>query len=580
MKQHLRIFMALLVFMICGGVSFGQTTVTDELTKDNLALTASYAAFSGKSTGASSAEYTGVACYGTTSSVSYIQMKWDSKNAHGGIYTTKSGGIVKSVKVEFYSTGKGAVSILGKETAFDKITDKLHTVSGVTTLSSGNKDTFTYTFKDTEKYEYVGIQAENSNAAKISKITIVWEKVDDGKTETSLTFPITSYTFDKNSGDKTFTNAAVLNPAEAGSVTYKSSNEDLAVVSNDGSVLVSTDNIGTATITASFAGNDKYRASEASYTIEVKGLESTFDFTKPETYGYSSPASNKGTAIPEGSSMIAGDVAILNVNNGTTETRFWNANNKITFRIYKNAKLQITVPNGYAIYSITTTPDNSSKYTLTGLNTSNVSMDVKSNITNLTGMTVVYIKLPTASLTTAASGFSTYAADYAVNYTEAGLKAYAVKVSDDKTKVTYTECTGVVPAGKAVLVKGTASTSYSLTPAAEDTDATFDTDLQISDGNVTADGTTIFAFGTKNDVSGFKIVKSGVVIPEKKGYLVVANASAAKDFFAFDDSTNGIDDPTIEIGEEEVPLFNLAGQRVGKDYKGIVVKNGKKYVNK
>lgn len=421
------------------------------------------------------------------------------------------------------------------------------------------------------------LKVTSKHNTQITKIEI-YEK--SNKTETSLTFPNTSYTFDKDSGDKTFTNAAVLNPAEAGSVTYKSSNEDLAVVSDDGSVLVSTDNVGTATITASFAGNDKYKASEASYTIEVKGVEETFDFTKPENYGYSAPASSKGTNMPEGSSMIAGDVTILNVNNGSTETRFWNSSNKITFRIYKGAQFQVTVPNGYAIYSITTTPDNSTAYTLAGLNTNIVSMSVKSNMTNLTGMTVAYFKLPTATLTTAASGFSTYAADYAVNYTEAGLKAYAVKVSDDKTKVSYTECTGVVPAGKAVLVKGEANSEYTLTPATEDADATFDTDLQISDGTVTADGTTIFAFGTKNNVSGFKIVKNGVVIPEKKGYLVVANASAAKDFFAFDDSTNGIDDPTIEIGEEEVPLFNLAGQRVGKDYKGIVVKNGKKYVNK
>lgn len=563
MKQHLRIFMALLVFMICGGVSFGQK-VTLDFTTNSWKLPTS----GGKAeTQYSNGTY-------TISVSAATEYKFSSS---GYLYMGKTG---SALTLPAFNFDVEKIVVTGRSGASSAVKQNIYVGSkAVSTETTGATGVNSYLIAD--GYQSAGnvyvLKVTSKHNTQITKIEI-YEK--SNKTETSLTFPNTSYTFDKDSGDKTFTNAAVLNPTEAGSVTYKSSNEKLAVVSNDGLVLVSTDNVGTATITASFAGNDKYKASEASYTIEVKGVEETFDFTKPENYGYSAPALSKGTNMPEGSSMIAGAVTILNVNNGSTETRFWNNNDKITFRIYKGAKLQVTVPDGYAIYSITTTPDNSKAYTLAGLNTNIVSMSVTSNITNLTGMTVAYFKLPTATLTTAASGFSTYAADYAVNYTEAGLKAYAVKVSDDKTKVSYTECTGVVPAGKAVLVKGEANNEYTLTPATEDADATFDTDLQISDGNVTADGTTFFAFGTKNNVSGFKIVKSGVVIPEKKGYLVVANASAAKDFFAFDDSTNGIDDPTIEIGEEEVPLFNLAGQRVGKDYKGIVVKNGKKYVNK
>ena len=29
--------------------------------------------------------------------------------------------------------------------------------------------------------------------------------------------------------------------------------------------------------------------------------------------------------------------------------------------------------------------------------------------------------------------------------------------------------------------------------------------------------------------------------------------------------------------DESKPMYNLAGQRVGKDYKGVVIQNGKKY---
>lgn len=31
---------------------------------------------------------------------------------------------------------------------------------------------------------------------------------------------------------------------------------------------------------------------------------------------------------------------------------------------------------------------------------------------------------------------------------------------------------------------------------------------------------------------------------------------------------------------ENVPIYNLAGQRVGKDYKGVVIQNGKKFIKK
>ena len=36
----------------------------------------------------------------------------------------------------------------------------------------------------------------------------------------------------------------------------------------------------------------------------------------------------------------------------------------------------------------------------------------------------------------------------------------------------------------------------------------------------------------------------------------------------------------VERNDANAPIFNLAGQRVGNDYKGVVIQNGKKYLNK
>lgn len=180
------------------------------------------------------------------------------------------------------------------------------------------------------------------------------------------------------------------------------------------------------------------------------------------------------------------------------------------------------------------------------------------------------------TLTTSAKGYATYSADYAVNYSELGLTAYTLTVDESKNTVTAKEFTGVVPAGGAVLVKGTVNTAYTLTPATTEGDATFATDLKT--GATTANGTQ-YGFTSKFGTPAFAQVASGQEIPAKKGYIVLSGASAAKYSICFDDEATGIH--TIEAASAaNAAMYNLAGQRVDKAYKGIVIVNGKKYLNK
>ena len=43
---------------------------------------------------------------------------------------------------------------------------------------------------------------------------------------------------------------------------------------------------------------------------------------------------------------------------------------------------------------------------------------------------------------------------------------------------------------------------------------------------------------------------------------------------------NTLDNLTNSPLDNDAPAYNLAGQRVGKNYKGVVIKNGKKVINK
>ena len=44
-------------------------------------------------------------------------------------------------------------------------------------------------------------------------------------------------------------------------------------------------------------------------------------------------------------------------------------------------------------------------------------------------------------------------------------------------------------------------------------------------------------------------------------------------------STGGVEDITV-ADDENAPMYNLQGVQVDENYKGVVIKNGKKYINR
>ena len=197
----------------------------------------------------------------------------------------------------------------------------------------------------------------------------------------------------------------------------------------------------------------------------------------------------------------------------------------------------------------------------------------------------MYIKslTRTSILNMPSSGFATFCASYPVNYGSLNLEAYAVKLDADKKTITLKKIEGVVPAGKAVLLKGTPSKSYRLTTG-EGAVAEFDTDLKVSDGTATSsDAVAVYGLATVNGQDGFYKAFNGKTIPAKCAYLEVDNSASLAKFYSLGDhsgSTTGITSVKNEAAGNNAPMYNLAGQLVDKGYKGIVIKNGKKIVLK
>lgn len=569
MNKLLRYLLLICVVVLCGGASYGETA-TLRFTK----------ACRGSGTDSQNNTW-------TITSDSKESVFDKDKGIH---YGTSSAAVsfIKATTSSFVGTmiTKIVVNASAAGAGSPKVSCKVggEAFGGEQSLGPANA---AYTFTGMAKGDIEVVVSKKSTKKALYLLSVEVTYVKSSKEFTTLSFGegLNGKTYNCTVGDAFAAPTATLTPAvEGAKITYSSDKPEVATVdASTGAVTLGTTE-GTAVITASYAGNDRYEKSTASYTINLtKPFEvedGVFDFTEPEAYGYKTPALGSATNLEVGDKIVARNVIITVKKNGSTPTRFWNNNSgKLDFRVYKNAVLNIAVPEGYVITDITALVENANKkFGEVGKNSVDISFTTGINFTK---MVVTYGKIKSVTPTT--NGYATFACSYPVNYRENGLKAYTIKVDEDNQKVAYTEFTGVVPAGKAVLVCGTEGLKYELTPATEKADATFATDLKVSNGNVKSDGTNFYGFTTKGGVSGFVLVAKDVAVPLGKGYLrLTGNTAAAPVFYSINigGGTTAIGQVEVEKGTENGAIYNLAGQRVDASYKGVVIKNGKKYVNK
>lgn len=114
-------------------------------------------------------------------------------------------------------------------------------------------------------------------------------------------------------------------------------------------------------------------------------------------------------------------------------------------------------------------------------------------------------------------------------------------------------------------------------------DASWCSDVVIDNANITAE--------TQENQQTLKLFKSlalnncgivdpaGAVFDAEKHQIIGTNGNVVTGKIVISNSTTGIDATQLDNEElNNAPLYNLAGQRVGKDYKGIVIQKGKKVV--
>lgn len=172
-----------------------------------------------------------------------------------------------------------------------------------------------------------------------------------------------------------------------------------------------------------------------------------------------------------------------------------------------------------------------------------------------------------------------------------GVTAYAVKSNNDGRAQLVKVADGgqVIPGGKGYLLSTANENGFCLTPYDGKAVAVPVANLLMgSDEAKIFDDTSYkyYILGKSGEDVGFYWQKdtSGTKVNNAahKAFLRVPASSRAKFLsFTFGEETTGINGITASDAEQDgTALYNLAGQRVAKGYKGLVIKNGKKYLVK
>ena len=183
------------------------------------------------------------------------------------------------------------------------------------------------------------------------------------------------------------------------------------------------------------------------------------------------------------------------------------------------------------------------------------------------------------------AGWASYTAFTDVVINGADVKAYVARKINAKTVTLESIDGNKIPAGTPVFIYGADNSKYYVNGVVAGSvsgknhlkPVLFDTTLK--------SGSKAFVIGTRDGVCGLYSVNSNILVPAGKCYLDATGYSLelAKDGLEIeilDAETTGIGNVGVEA-DDDATRYNLAGQKVGKDYKGIVVrKDGKKYLAK
>lgn len=455
-------------------------------------------------------------------------------------------------------------------------------VAGTTNAGTWDEENKTWTGADEEV-----TFSTSGTAGNIGFTKLIIKYVESNKITPTLSFSSPTAEVTIGADDNVFPTLTTT-PADLEGVTYESSNTDVAMIDeNTGAITLVA--AGETTITASYAGNEDYKAATpASYTLTV--VKAPFVPTPaPEGYEvvdfatlYSSVTTNATVTDYEGTSLA---MAFAKPQSSTTPTKYYD--NGKAVRAYVGNTITITAAENIKYVDIAWVSGNiDNGVAITGLGTTTAVVTF-SNTCRFTKITVSYTgSNSTLVATDGENYYATFSSEKNVVF--ANATAYTVAVADDKLALTEV-ARNKVPAGNAVLIKSaTANVNYYFVGGDKDFEdnmlkACPNTGIfkEEADGNyyyklAYGDNTNKkklgFWWGAEDGSGNFKVKAGGAV-------LVVPQSQAGSNLrgfsFDYEDTLTGLD--ALEIANDSV-IYNIQGQRITRVQQGVNIVNGKKVI--
>lgn len=489
-------------------------------------------------------------------------------------------------KVYYLTVPTASNSFLMQEESYDLI---------LGTTMSGVEETGAYAIADaTQTTRHIrnnGTNGLRSYASKTGSIAFFYKVVKDG----GITVPVTGVSLNETSlsiyEGKTATLSAIVAPNNATNqkVSWTSNNTDVATVA-DG--VVTAVKIGTATITVTTQDGNFTATCNVTVT-EVPAQSWSNTYTSNVTLSAEGGTSattckviwNGETfdGLKAGTGSVQGAVKVT-VPAGTKTLHFhlagWNKEEVKVSVDKTNDEFTLATDagvKGNSPFTLANDPETNDYYTIDTFNAEEQVLTF--SVTEgyrfvLFGVNAEPMK--SYEVTFPSSGWATLYLDYAATI-PAGVKAYiATAIEANKVTLTPTEA---LPAKTAVLLKGSGTVTF--TETAGGIGSMFDLFRGVVEDTPVADvkENTIYVLNAaeSTDANPKFSQYTGSTLNANKAYLDLEVPAGANLTFVFGDAT-GID--TVETVKAATTRVNLAGQVVGKDYKGVVIENGKKFLNK
>ena len=526
---------------------------------------------------------------GKTSATSGASATWEGSASSVSLSRPTGSGHwrMQSVKVTYTPAGGGS-SV--DQPTFSPAAGAVNAGTAIT-ITQASADAIRYTLDGTDPTKTTGTEYSDpiviTTGKTIKAIAIEGDKVSSVATAI-YTINVTAPSFDPYTGS--YPKGTTITLTSSGNTIYYTTNGDTPTSSSTEytAPIVLTESMTVKAIAVDKYGNESAVRS-ATYTAMVPGQ---VDITPNYTF-FGKDASFSGESNDEVTGTTTEGITVTYTRNGSSLYA-----NSSAMRVYQKNTIKFDAPAGKTITDVIFTQSNdvTDNLTVSTGEYTNVTHTWSGNASSITftrpNASTSYLQFTKISIILApivsvgGKGYATYCnSEYALDFTGKSIKAYTIS-STDGSALTLTQKNKVAKNEPVLLYSSTNGDSQTI-PVIADAAATATVGNKLVKGDNAAhtwvEGTAEhYVLATATVEPGFYRANNNTV-SSTKAYLDLTGLAPGAHSFTLDlgeGDVTGIANVNVEKNTMNGTFYNLAGQRVNANHKGIVVVNGKKFVNK